>query len=209
MDIERTDQYRQVLEDLKKRVSQAQYKALKAVNRELVVLYWDIGRTISENQEHYKWGDGIIERFAKDLQVEFEGIAGFSRRNLQYMRQHMRRFYLTYKDKPNVQPMVAQIGWAHNITILDKCHNDQEREFYLRIAHKLAWSKYTLAREIDSNAYERYLANQTNFDRALSEGQKAKSVLAVKDDYNYDFLGIEGEPSEKELENALVSQITK
>ncbi len=204
-DLAITEDYRHVLEELKKRVQQAQYQALKAVNHELVGLYWDIGRTIVENQERYKWGDGVVERLARDLQLEFEGVAGFSVRNLRYMK----RFYLTYKENTKLQPLVAELGWTHNLIILDKCSSDLEREFYLRVANRMAWSKYTLTREINSNAYERYLASQTSFDHTLSEEQQAKSVLAVKDDYNFDFLGIEGEPSERELEDALVSNITK
>ncbi len=205
LDLQRSGDYKLLLQALKERVAQAQYDALKAVNRELITLYWDIGRIIVERQEEYKWGDNIVQRLAEDLQVEFEGVAGFSRRNLLYMRL----FYLTYRNNPKVQPMVAQIGWTHNIIILDKCKNDLEREFYLGVCHKMGWSKYTLTREVNNRAYERFLANQTSFDHTLSEAQQAKSVLAVKDDYNFDFLGIEGEPSEKDLESALVSNITK
>ncbi|MBF6612289.1 MAG: DUF1016 family protein [Chloroflexi bacterium] len=204
-DIQRTENYRSFLEALKQRVTRAQYEALKAVNRELIALYWDIGRIIVEKQAQFGWGEGIIERLAKDLQIEFEGVAGFSVRNLRYMK----RFYLTYKDDTKLQPMVAEIGWTHNLIILDKCENDLEREFYLLTARRMGWSKHTLAREIDNHAYERFLANQTSFEHTLSEEQRARAVLTVKDDYNFDFLGLGSEPSERELEDALVRNITR
>ena len=203
--LERSADYTRVLESLKQRVTQAQYEALKAVNRELIALYWDIGRIIVEKQAQFGWGERIVERLAKDLQVEFEGVAGFSVRNLRYMKS----FYLTYRDKPKLQPMVAEIGWTHNIIILDKCEADLEREFYLLTARRMGWSKHTLAREIDNHAYERLLASQTSFDYTLSEEQRARAVLAVKDDYNFDFLGLGSEPSERELEEALVRNITR
>jgi predicted nuclease of restriction endonuclease-like (RecB) superfamily len=204
-DIQRSDDYKLVLADVKRRVQEAQYAALKAVNRELIALYWDIGRIVVEKQEALRWGEGVIETLARDLRVEFEGVSGFSTRNLRYMK----RLYLTYRNNPKLQPMVAEIGWTHNIIILDKCKDDLEREFYLRASRKSEWSKYTLTKQINDKAYQRYLSNQTSFDHTLPEEQRAKSVLAVKDDYNFDFLGIEGEPTERELETALVANITK
>ena len=121
----------------------------------------------------------------------------------------MRKFYLTYKDNPKLQPLAGEISWSHNQLILDKCTTDQEREFYLKVSKNFGWSKRTLANEINTQAYQRWVLNQTNFEVALSAEQRAKAVLAVKDDYNFDFLAIEGTPSERELEDALVSNITK
>jgi predicted nuclease of restriction endonuclease-like (RecB) superfamily len=205
MDLDLTDNYKQVLESVKERIRQAQYAALKAVNKELIRLYWDIGRMIVEQQEQNKWGESVVEQLARDLHIEFEGVSGFSFRNLWYMR----KMYLTYRANPKLPPLVAEIGWAHNRIILDKCKDDFEREFYLKVCKQLAWSKQTLIDEITNKAYERFLARQTNFDRTLTEEQQVKSVLAVKDDYNFDFLGIEGTPLERELETALVANITK
>ena len=121
----------------------------------------------------------------------------------------MRKLYLTYKDNPKLQPLAGEISWSHNQLILDKCTTDQEREFYLKVSRNFGWSKRTLTNEINTQAYQRWILNQTNFEVALSAEQRAKAVLAVKDDYNFDFLAIEGTPSKRELEDALVSNITK
>ena len=126
MEIEQADSYSQVLAALKARVLQAQYHALQTVNRDMIQLYWDIGRTIVEQQQRRGWGEGVVERLSKDLKVEFPGVAGFSSRNLRYMKL----FYSTYKDNPKLQPLVAEIGWSHNLLILDRCDNDLEREFW-------------------------------------------------------------------------------
>jgi len=205
MTIEPTDSYQEVLKAIKERVRQAQYQALKAVNTELIAAYWDLGRLIVENQERYGWGEGIVDRLAKDLRLDFPGVRGFSNRSLRYMRS----FYLTYLNKPKLQSLIAEISWTGNLAILDKCNTDQEREFYLKMAKNYGWSSRTLSNQLDTKAFERWLLNQTNFDLAISADRRAKATLAVKDDYNFDFLGIEGDTSEREIEDGLVANITK
>jgi hypothetical protein len=105
-----TNEYARLLAEVKERVRAAQYAAFRAVNKELVALYWDIGRMISERQIAGVHGDAVVEQLAADLRVEFPAVGGFSRRNVFYIRE----FYLTYRDLPKVQPLVAQIGWTHN-----------------------------------------------------------------------------------------------
>ncbi len=126
------DDYAALLVQVKKRVRSAQYEALKTVNKELVGLYWDIGRLILERQANADHGAAIAERLAIDLQREFPGISGFSRRNIFYMRE----FHLAYRDLPKVQPLVAQIGWSHNLVIFQRCKDPLEREFYIRMTRK-------------------------------------------------------------------------
>ncbi len=155
--------YAALLVQVKERVRSAQYEALKAVNKELVGLYWDIGRL-------------IVERQAVDLQREFPGIGGFSRRNV----FHMREFHLAYRDLPKVQPLVAQIGWSHNLVILQRCKDAQEREFYIRMSRKFGWSRNVLIHQIENQSYEKILLGQTNFDRALTPRQRAQAKLAVR-----------------------------
>ena len=111
------DDYTTLLIEVKKRIRNAQYQALKAVNKELVGLYWDIGQLIADRQSDNSWGKSIVQQLAEDLQDEFPGVSGFSRRNLFYMRE----FYLTYRALPKVQPLAAQIGWTHNIIIMQRC----------------------------------------------------------------------------------------
>ncbi len=126
-------EYPKLLKDIKERIRSAQYTALKAVNKELIALYWDIGRMIIERQKDEAWGKSLVERLADDLQREFPNIQGFSSRNIWYMRN----FYRAYKDKEKLQPLVAEIGWTHNIVIIDRCKNDFQREFYIRMTRKL------------------------------------------------------------------------
>jgi predicted nuclease of restriction endonuclease-like (RecB) superfamily len=200
-----SDTYAEFLNLVKERVRQAQYTALKAVNKELLALYWDLGRMIVEKQERYGWGEQVVKRLSKDLKIELEGMSGLSPQNLWYMR----KFYLTYKNQPKLQQLAGEIGWSHNQLILDKCKTAPEREFYLKMSRDLAWSRHTLLKQLNGNAYERWLLNQTNFESTVSEERQARAILAVKDDYNFDFLGIADDPSERELEDALVSNITK
>ena len=104
-------EYADFLLEVKERIRSAQYEALKKVNKELIGLYWDIGRMIVEKQGKHKWGKSIVENLAKDLQSEFIGISGFSIQNLWYMRQ----FYVSYNGNKKLQPLVGEIGWSHNV----------------------------------------------------------------------------------------------
>src|SRR3954466_5232942 len=135
MDLEQTNNYKQVLQAIKERVLQAQYDALKVVNKELIQLYWDIGRMIVEQQEQHKWGENTVRQLAKDLQVEFPGIRGFSSQNL----WRMRAFYLTYADDEKLSALLREISWTHHLEIL-RCKDNQEREFYLRMTKRFGWS---------------------------------------------------------------------
>lgn len=195
--------YARLLADVKARVRSAQYAALRAVNAELVGLYWDIGRMIVERQQDAAHGTAIAEKLAKDLQAEFPGIAGFSRRNVFYMRE----FYLLYREDERVQPLVAQIGWTHNLMIFQRCKDPLQREFYIRMTQKFGWSKNVLIHQIANQSYEKSLLGQTNFDQALSPELRDQAKLALKDEYTFDFLELGEEHSERELERALIGRI--
>lgn len=197
------DDYGILLGEIKERIRVAQYEALRAVNKELVRLNWDIGRIIIERQTNAIHGAAIAEQLAADLQREFPGLSGFSRRNIFYMRE----FYLAYRDVPKVQPLVAQIGWSHNLVILQRCKDLLEREFYLRMTRKFGWSKNVLIHQIENQSYEKTLLNQTNFDGTVSPAILAQAKLAVKDEYLFDFLELGEEHAERELERALVARI--
>ena len=195
--------YAALLAEVKKRVRSAQYEALKAVNKELVALYWDIGKLIAVRQTNADHGAAIAEQLAADLRQEFPGVSGYSRRNVFYMRE----FYLAYCDLPKVQPLVAQIGWTHNLIILQRCKDPLEREFYIRMTRKFGWSKNVLVHQIENQSYEKTLLGQTNFDKTLTPSQRAQAKLAVKDEYTFDFLEMGEEHSERELERALIARI--
>lgn len=157
--------YAQLLAEVKERVRSAQYAALKAVNTELVGLYWDLGRMIVDRQEQAGWGKSVVERLSQDLRRVFPGVAGFSVQNLWYMRQ----FHMEYRGDERLQPLVGEIAWAHNLVILSKCKAPLEREFYLRMPR---------IHQIENQSYEKSLSGQSNFDQALTpdKGIKRKSL---------------------------------
>jgi len=196
-------EYLSFLNEIKQRIITSQYTALKAVNKELINLYWDIGKRIVEKQKELKWGKSVVENLAKDLQNEFPGIKGFSSRNL----WNMKLFYDIYKTNTKLQPLVAEISWAKNIVILEKCKDDLEKEFYIKVTSKYGWTKNILINQIENKSYEKFLLNQTNFDKAIPEKYKDQAKLAVKDEYTFDFLELGEEHSEKELENSLIKNI--
>ena len=195
--------YAQLFAEVKERVRSAQYAALKAVNTELVGLYWDIGRMIAERQKKAGWGRSVVETLSLDLRHEFPGVAGFSVQNLWYMRQ----FYLEYSGHEKLQPLVGEIAWAHNLVVMSKCKDPLEREFYIRMTRKFGWSKSVLIHQVDNQSYEKSLLGQTNFDQALTPELRAQAKLAVKDEYTFDFLELGEEHSERELERALIARV--
>lgn len=195
-EVQKTE-YTSFLKEIKDRISASQYEALKAVNKELIALYWDLGKKIVEQQERFNWGKSVVETLAKDLQKEYVGMRGFSSQNLWYMRQ----FYMIYKDNQKLQPLVGEISWTKNVIIFSKCKDVLEREFYLKMTRKFGWSKNVLLNQIENESYEKYLLNQTSFDENVPAVYKDQAKLAVKDEYTFDFLGLSDEHSEKELED--------
>ena len=193
------------LTEIKQRIHSAQYEALKAVCKEHIQLYWDIGQMIVEKQEQLGWGKSVVEQLAKDLQAEFPGESGYSSRNLWRMRQ----LYQVYRNNEILPPMVAEIGWTHNVIIMEKCKDDLEREFYIRMTRKFGWTKDVLTHQIEGNSYALYLTNQTNFEQNLPEKYRHQAVLAVKDAYQFDFLALADKHSERELELAIVNNIRR
>jgi len=189
--------------EVKERVRSAQYAALKAVNKELVGLYWDIGRMIAQRQDKSGWGKSVVENLSEDLRREFPGVSGFSVQNLWYMRQ----FYREYSGHERLQPLVGEIAWAHNLVIMSKCKDPLQREFYIRMTRKFGWTKNVLIHHIENQSYEKSLLGQTNFDQALTPELRAQAKLAVKDEYTFDFLELGEEHSERELERALIVRI--
>lgn len=195
--------YGQLLGEIKQRIRSAQYAALKAVNKELIALYWDVGKLIVERQQGETWGKSIVEQLAKDLRAEFSDISGFSARNI----WNMRNFYLSYSQSEKLQPLVAEISWTHNLLILEKCKDDLEREFYIRMTRKFGWTKNVLTHQIENQTYQKTLLNQTNFEAAVTEEHRNQAKLAVKDDYVFDFLELGEEHSERELETAILAKV--
>ncbi|MBD2503789.1 PDDEXK nuclease domain-containing protein [Anabaena azotica] len=197
------DEYGDLLVEVKQRIRSAQYEALKAVNKELIALYWDIGQMIVTRQQQAGWGKSVVEQLAKDLRREFAGISGFSAANL----WRMRLFYETYAANEKLAPMVREIGWTHNLVILEKCKDDLEREFYIRMTRKFGWTKNVLIHQIENQTYEKTLLNQTNFNQTVPVEIRNQLQLAVKDEYTFDFLELADEHSERQLEQAILTRV--
>ena len=172
--------YQAFLAEIKEKVYDSQYEAMKQVNKTLIKLYWEIGRSIVEKQQKHNWGKSVVERLSEDLQKEFPGMNGLSNRNV----WRMRMFYLQYEKLP---PLVAEISWSHNVIIIEKCKDEQERKFYTGMSKKYGWTRNVLIHHIEGRSYEKFLLGQTNFDKALPMKYKQQARLAVKDEYNFEF----------------------
>lgn len=156
-----------------------------------------------ERQDIEGWGKAVVKQLAADLRTEFPGVGGFSASNL----WRMKAFFEAYTGLEKLAPLVREIGWSHNLAILERCKDPLEREFYLRMTRKFGWSKNVLVHQIDNQSYEKSLLGQTNFDQALTPELRAQAKLAVKDEYTFDFLELGKEHSERELERALIARI--
>lgn len=195
--------YDELLHDLKARIERAQVRAALAVNRELVLLYWGIGRDILLRQQQQGWGAKVVERLATDLRRAFPEMKGFSRTNLLYMRA----FAEAYPDEAFVQQAVGQIPWGHNVRILDQVKDSQAREFYIRQTIQQGWSRPVLEMQMESDLYGRQGKATTNFERTLPDPQSDLARQILKDPYNFDFLTLGDEAHERDLERGLVGHI--
>ena len=195
--------YPALLEDLKARIRSARQKAAISVNRELILLHWELGRCILESQSQEGWGAKVIDRLAADLQREFPDAKGFSPRNLKYMRALAE----AWPDKTFVQGPLAQITWYHHITLLDKVKDRSEREFYIRQTIANGWSRSVLVHQIESGLFHRQGKALNNFDLVLPPAQSDLARETLKDPYVFDFLGLGPDAQERDLERILVSQV--
>jgi predicted nuclease of restriction endonuclease-like (RecB) superfamily len=196
-------EYEKLLGALKERIRSAQLDALRVVNRELISLYMDIGRMIVGRQAGQTWGKSIVDSLASDLRAEFPGASGFSAANL----WRMKGFYDAYGQNEKLAQLVREIGWSHNITILEKCKHEDEREFYIRSCRKFGWTRAVLVHQIENHVFHRTLSSQTNFESALPIEVKNQAKLAVRDEYTFAFLELEDQHSERELERAIAGRV--
>ncbi len=185
------------------RIRSAQYEALKAVNKEMIALYWEVGKRITEQQTAFGWGKSVVENLSRDIQKEFPGIKGFGVSNM----WDMARFYAEYQSDEILQPLVGEISWSKHIVILTKCKETRQRQFYILATKKYGWTKDVLINKIEAKTYENYLLGQSNFDMTLPEKIKNQAILALKDEYTFDLIGLAEEHSEYELEQALIKNI--
>ncbi|MEP6540293.1 MAG: PDDEXK nuclease domain-containing protein [Bryobacteraceae bacterium] len=197
--------YAALLATIKERIQTAQVRAALAVNRELVLLYWGIGKEILARQQEEGWGTKVIERLAKDLRSAFPQMKGFSRTNLLYMRA----FSDAWPEESIVQQVAGQLPWFHNCTILDKIKDRAERLWYAQAAIENGWSRNVLVIQIESGLYQRQGKALTNFQRTLPAPQSDLAHHLLKDPYNFDFLTLFKDAHEREIEGGLVEHIRK
>ncbi len=197
--------YKSFLHTIKQRIHESRIRSYRAVNKELIDLYWNIGKEIAERQEREGWGKSVVERLSRDLREEFMGTTGFSAQNLWYMRQ----LYLEYREHPNLQQLVGEIPWGQNLLIISKIKTVPEKEYYLRMTAEMGWSRNILLHQIKTGAYSRHrkAVKQHNFEATLPAALAEQADEAMKDVYALDFLGITKPVIERELERRMVNQI--
>ncbi|MEO0986793.1 MAG: PDDEXK nuclease domain-containing protein [Cyanobacteria bacterium J06639_14] len=195
--------YAALLDDLKTRIQSAQVKAALAVNRELILLYWQIGREILTRQQEQGWGAKVIDQLSQDLKREFPDMKGFSARNLKYMRTLANE----YPDLEFGQQAVAQIPWGHNCVLLDKVQDPEERKWYIQKTIEKGWSRTILLAQIETGLYQSKRRVVTNFERTLPPPQSELAREVLKDPYNFDFLTIAEDAEAKDLKRSLVEHM--
>ena len=197
--------YQPFLQDLLVKIKQTRYEMLKTVSRQTVMLYWNIGKSVSEKVQSEKWGKSIVEQLSKDLQMEFPGIRGFSARNI----WNMKSFYEFYAKNEKLQPLVAEIGWVQNCLIIEKCKDIVQIEYYLRKTKQMGWSKADLIDKMKKNHFENQALAQNNFQTSLPQELTAQVAWEFVDDYNIELINPDLPISEKVLENSIVTNIVK
>lgn len=198
------DDYAATLEELKRQVHAARYQAQRRVNTELMRLYWGIGSTIVDRQLQAAWGSKVIDRLASDLRAEFPSMKGFSRANLFYMR----RVAEAWPDAELfVQQAAGQLPWTHLTLILDKLDDQELRDWYAAKAAHHGWTRAVLAHQLATRLHEREAAAPTNFAGALERVDSELAQEITKDPYALEFLAVDGDASERELEQRMVDRI--
>lgn len=184
------------------RIQQAQNKVFQQINAELVKLYWDIGKYVSDKVNEGKWGDGVVKQLADYIQIKYPNLKGFTKRGLYRMKQ----FYETYNGIEIVSPLVTQLSWTNHITLLSKCKSIEEKQFYLLLAIKEKLSKRELIRQIDTGVFERTILSKQVLSSSLSQLQKTVGEV-FKDTYVFEFLDLPDNYTEKDLQKNLVGNL--
>ncbi len=208
--------YPRFLSNIKERIAQARVRASLSVNRELIELYWYMGKMIVERQEREGWGKAIVEKLAIDLHHEYPDMQGFSSGNI----WRMRSFYLAYTEQAQIlaQPareldgkklpqVVAGIPWFHNVVLIEKVKDSIERLWYAEQTIQNGWSRNVLVHQIESGLYKRQGKAVTNFSKTLPDTQSDLAQQLLKDPYTFDFLSISEKVSERDLEKSLVEHL--
>lgn len=202
-DAQLADPYDGLLQSFTARISGAQVRAVLAINRELVLLYWQLGRDIRDQQRQHGWGAKVIDQLARDLRRAFPDQKGFSPRNLKYMRA----FAEAWPDEAIVQAPLAQLTWYHNVALLEKVNDPEQRVWYAHQAIEHGWSRNILVHQIESRLYERQGQALTNFARTLPAARSDLAQQLLKDPYTFDFLSLGAAAQERDLEQGLLGHV--
>jgi predicted nuclease of restriction endonuclease-like (RecB) superfamily len=190
--------------DIIQLIKKSRANAIKAINTELINLYWDIGEYISKKIERSEWGDSVVKELANFIQTQEPEIKGFSDKNIWRMKQ----FYETYKDIPKLSTLLREISWSHNLAIFSRCKTAEEREFYLKLAQQESYSFRELERQISASLFERTLIGNTKLSTALRVSNH-DLTNTFKDSYVFEFLNLPHPHSESDLQRGLVRQMKK
>ena len=188
--------------DIIQLIKQSRSNAIRAVNAELINLYWNIGKHICNKLEKSEWGDAVVTELAKYIQQNEPEIKGFSDKNMWRMKQ----FYETYKDFPKLSPLVREISWTHNMLIFSRCKTMEEREFYLERVKQESYSSRELDRQISASLFERTMISNTKLSAVLREFNQ-NLTSSFKDNYVFEFLSLPEPHNEKDLQSGLVKQM--
>lgn len=203
-----TSDYTSWIAELKDKIQSAQLRAALSVNRELLLLYWKLGKSISNKLKNSNWGASIVDELSNDLKKEFPAQKGFSRTNLFSMKKWFEFYDIEFEGNTKVQQLVGQIPWGHNVLIISRAKSVEEALFYCHKTMENNWSRSILTHQIDSDLYVRKGKAITNFNNTLPAPHSELAIDILKDPYKLDFLGLHEKILEKDLENKLVSNIT-
>lgn len=181
-------------------IEHAKNRAIRAANAEMIQMYWDIGKYVSDSVEDGGWGKSVVEDFSDFLRRHYPSAKGFSPQNIWRMKQ----FYETYRDKEKLSPLVREISWSNNLLILSGCKTDEAKEFYLRLCARNGYSKRELERQIDSMLYERTMLSDAKNKQLIT---RSEGLAALRDAYVFEFLELPPEHKEKDLRKAIVDNL--
>lgn len=188
--------------DILNLIKKSRFKALKAVNTELIDLYWNVGEYISQRLESEEWGLSVVHELSNYLLINEPMLKGFSNKNIWRMKQ----FYQQYKDYPNLSTLLREISWSHNLAIFSRCKSIEEKEFYLKITKEENYSFRELERQISSGLFERTMLGNSKLSTALREIHP-KIINSLKDSYIFDSLNLSEPHNEKDLKKGLIKQM--
>ena len=181
-------------------IEHAKNRAIRAANAEMIQMYWDIGKYVSDSVEDGGWGKSVVEDFSDFLRRHYPSAKGFSPQNIWRMKQ----FYETYRDKEKLSPLVREISWSNNLLILSGCKTDEAKEFYLRLCARNGYSKRELERQIDSMLFERTMLSDAKNKQLIT---RSEGLAALRDAYVFEFLELPPEHKEKDLRKAIVDNL--